>query len=198
MEQLLSDYLVDCFYKTEHRKDGDTLSPNHDSLTSVRGEMSKTMFLVISFISFVLVLIGWTFISRYHIVSNMFLPSPLQVVKALISWYHTTLLKDATISLYQVSLGFLLSCILAIPMGILSGSMKLFQAATQPLADFGRYLPAAAFIPLVLVWFGIGEMPKIAIIFIGVGYRSFVFTTGGLAAKIGAMALYYPGIFRLE
>jgi NitT/TauT family transport system permease protein len=68
-------------------------------------------------------------------------------------------------------MGFLISAALAIPLGLLAGCFRPIEAFIEPLVGFVRYLPAAAFIPLVIVWLGIGENAKIAIIFIGTFFQ---------------------------
>jgi len=94
------------------------------------------------------------------------------VYKRAVVWdSRDKLLNDATISIYRVSVGWLLSAVLAIPLGILIGTFRPVQALLEPLTDFIRYMPAVAFIPLVMLWIGIDEGSKIAIIFIGTVFQ---------------------------
>lgn len=65
----------------------------------------------------------------------------------------------------------LLSAVLALPLGVLVGTYAPVKALFEPLTDFIRYMPAAAFIPLVMLWVGIDEGAKIAIIFIGTFFQ---------------------------
>ncbi len=81
------------------------------------------------------------------------------------------LLKDASISIYRVTAGWLLSAVIALPLGMLIGTFRPVQALLEPLTDFIRYMPAVAFIPLVMLWVGIDEPSKIAIIFIGTFFQ---------------------------
>jgi len=67
--------------------------------------------------------------------------------------------------------GFALSAVIALPLGLLIGSFRSVQALLEPLTDFIRYMPAVAFIPLVMLWVGIDEASKIAIIFIGTFFQ---------------------------
>jgi NitT/TauT family transport system permease protein len=64
-----------------------------------------------------------------------------------------------------------LSAVIALPLGLLIGSYRSVQALLEPLTDFIRYMPAVAFIPLVMLWVGIDEGSKIAIIFIGTFFQ---------------------------
>jgi NitT/TauT family transport system permease protein len=84
---------------------------------------------------------------------------------------ETGLLDDMGISVYRVVTGFLLSAVIALPLGLFIGSYRAVQALLEPLTDFIRYMPAVAFIPLVMLWVGIGEGSKIAIIFIGTFFQ---------------------------
>ncbi len=76
--------------------------------------------------------------------------------------------KDIFTSLSRVLLGFLASTLLAIPLGILAGSFKFFDSLIAPFVGFIRYMPAAAFIPLLILWVGIGLTQKVAILFISI------------------------------
>jgi NitT/TauT family transport system permease protein len=81
------------------------------------------------------------------------------------------LLQDAGISIYRVTTGWLLSAVIALPIGLLIGTFRPVQALLEPLTDFIRYMPAVAFIPLVMLWVGIDEGSKVAIIFIGTFFQ---------------------------
>jgi NitT/TauT family transport system permease protein len=67
--------------------------------------------------------------------------------------------------------GFVLSAVIALPLGLLIGSFRSVQALLEPLTDLIRYMPAVAFIPLVMLWVGIDEGSKISIIFIGTFFQ---------------------------
>lgn len=96
------------------------------------------------------------------------LPTPAQVWAAFGRlWASGELLKDINASLYRVFFGFFLSVILSIPIGVLMGSFASIRALLEPMSGFLRYMPAPAFIPLLILYFGIDEQPKILLIFIG-------------------------------
>ena len=64
--------------------------------------------------------------------------------------------------------GFLIAAALApLPLGVAMGAYKPVEAFFEPFVSFARYLPASAFIPLLILWAGIGEAQKLAVIFIG-------------------------------
>src|SRR5947207_1160669 len=75
--------------------------------------------------------------------------------------------KDVGITIWRVVGGFVLAALLAVPLGIAMGAYKPIEAFFEPFVSFARYLPASAFIPLLILWAGIGELQKLLVIFIG-------------------------------
>ena len=86
-------------------------------------------------------------------------------------WSEDQLSRDMFISIYRVGAGWALSAVIALPLGLLIGTFRPVQALLEPLTDFIRYMPAVAFIPLMMLWVGIDEASKIAIIFIGTFFQ---------------------------
>lgn len=128
--------------------------------------------LVTSTIPFVFVFLSWCLLSYSGYVPHFFLPSPTAVGKAAADLATSQgLLTHAWVSFYRISLGFLAAALLAVPLGILMGSFRMVQALIEPINDFIRYLPVAAFIPLAILWTGIGDFEKIVIIFIGTFFQ---------------------------
>ena len=80
----------------------------------------------------------------------------------------------------RVVAGWALSALLAVPLGLLIGSWRAVQALLEPLTDFIRYMPAVAFIPLVMLWVGIDEGAKVAIIFIGTFFQMVLMVAEGV------------------
>jgi len=100
-------------------------------------------------------------------VSPVILPSPAEVAAsfpALVK--ERALLQSIAATLKRVLIGFGLAAIIGIPLGVVAGSWRVFEAAGAPLALFGRNLPVAALIPLTILWFGIDETQKVMFIFI--------------------------------
>jgi NitT/TauT family transport system permease protein len=77
-------------------------------------------------------------------------------------------LGDVLASIYRILLGFLFSLIVSLPVGIAIGVSRKVNALTEPLIDFIRYIPPSAFIPLAIIWFGIGDLEKVSILFLGI------------------------------
>ncbi|AOU99146.1 nitrate transport permease nrtB [Acidihalobacter yilgarnensis] len=143
-----------------------------DGLWAVRGDLPRWQYVSIALFSFLLMLGSWWGLSDSGWVPQLFLPSPPQVVHRLAQWYgQGNLINDTQISIFRVTAGFVLSAAMAIPLGLYIGSFRPVQAFFEPMVEFARYLPAVAFVPLVLLWVGIGEGAKISIIWIGTFFQ---------------------------
>ena len=117
---------------------------------------------------FVLFVAVWAAATFGGFVSKTFLADPLTMVKS----GYTLLTQmgfgyDIAWTVWRVLGGFVLAAALALPLGVLMGAYKPVEAFFEPFVSFARYLPASAFIPLLILWAGIGEAQKLAVIFIG-------------------------------
>lgn len=131
----------------------------------------KSRFLLASF-TFVLFLIVWQAVTYFKLVNEIFLPSPVQVLTAiytLISNYD--LASHVFVSVWRVVVGFVLAAVIAVPLGILIGSIKSFEAMIAPFNDFIRYMPVVAFVPLCILWSGVGDFEKMLVIFLGTVFQ---------------------------
>ena len=100
-------------------------------------------------------------------VSPVILPSPAEVIRSFPALLRErALLQSVAATLKRVLIGFGLAALVGLPVGIVAGSWRIFEAAGAPLALFGRNLPVAALIPLTVLWFGIDETQKVMFIFI--------------------------------
>jgi NitT/TauT family transport system permease protein len=114
-------------------------------------------------------LLLWWLVTTFGNIDPKFLPSPAKVLEAFGRlWSTRELLKDTVASLWRVGVGFILAALCSIPIGVLMGSFPSIRALLEPLFGLMRYMPAPAFIPLLILYLGIGEEPKITLIFIGV------------------------------
>ena len=110
----------------------------------------------------------WQLISGTGWVDPLFLPAPVAVLAAAREqWAEGLLPRDVIASLARVLGGFGLSALVALPLGIAMGTSRLICGLLEPLLGLIRYMPAPAFIPLLIIWFGLGELPKVLLIFIG-------------------------------
>ena len=117
---------------------------------------------------FVLFIAAWAAATLGGFVSKTFLADPLTMVRS--GW---TLLvemgfaRDIGMTVWRVLGGFVIAAALALPLGVAMGAYKPVEAFFEPFVSFARYLPASAFIPLLILWAGIGEAQKLSVIFIG-------------------------------
>jgi NitT/TauT family transport system permease protein len=119
--------------------------------------------------SILLPLLLWWGVTTFGTIDPKFLPSPAKVVEAFERlWASGDLQKDTIASLWRVGSGFGLAVLFSVPVGVLMGSFSSIRALLEPLFGLVRYMPAPAFIPLLILYLGIGEEPKIMLIFIGV------------------------------
>lgn len=145
-------------------------------ILAIRQDICRPLYWILALTGFLLPFAGWALVTASGWADPVFLPSPAAVLASAWDWLHDGLPGDFGISLYRVSAGFLLAAGLGVPLGVLIGSFKSAEAYFQPLNDFIRYMPASAFIPLTILWVGIGESAKIAIIFIGTFFQIVVMT----------------------
>ena len=110
----------------------------------------------------------WSFFTLGGFVSPTFLASPPTMVKeAYLLFVEYGFIRDIGMTVWRVFGGFVLATIVAVPVGIAMGAYKPIEAFLEPFVSFCRYLPASAFIPLLILWAGIGETQKLLVIFIG-------------------------------
>ena len=117
---------------------------------------------------FILFFALWAVFTLGGYVSKTFLADPITMVRSgydLLA--NQGFAKDIGMTVWRVLGGFALAAVLAIPLGVLMGAYKPVEAFFEPFVSFARYLPASAFIPLLILWAGIGEAQKLAVIFIG-------------------------------
>ena len=120
------------------------------------------------FAFFVLFVALWAWATFGGYVSKTFLANPLTMLQEgfeLLTKHG--FLFDIGMTIWRVVGGFVLATIIAVPLGVLMGAYKPIEAFLEPFVSFARYLPASAFIPLLILWAGIGELQKLLVIFIG-------------------------------
>jgi NitT/TauT family transport system permease protein len=117
---------------------------------------------------FVLFFAVWSLVTFTGYVSKTFLADPVSMFKS--GWVllaEQGFAKDIGMTVWRVVGGFVIAAALALPLGIAMGAYKPIEAFFEPFVSFARYLPASAFIPLLILWAGIGEAQKLSVIFIG-------------------------------
>lgn len=131
--------------------------------------LSKSAYVLWALFGIAIFIGLWCVLTYSGIVNSLFLPSPTAVLSALKNLLiNGELLSDIGASVFRIITGFILATIVAIPLGIALGVSKKFEAITEPIIDFIRYIPPSAFIPVAILWLGIAETSKLFIVFISI------------------------------
>ena len=139
------------------------------SIWSIRQPIRRGTALWLAFVMPVLVLAGWCIISYGRLAPADFVPSPTEVVRGTLQLFIQYDLGTAIlISTRRIVLAFLLAAAIALPLGVLMGAFAPIHSVFEPIMAPLRYMPISAFIPLLILWFGIYEKQKIAFLFLGV------------------------------
>jgi NitT/TauT family transport system permease protein len=128
---------------------------------------SKIKFYVLPLLAFLMFGAIWELYAKYGGWSSAVFPSPRKAASGM--WeliQNGTLLKHSVASLFRVTVGFYLAVICAIPIGIVLGWWKTGQVAFNSIIQFLRPISPLAWIPLAVLWFGIGDKPAIFLIFL--------------------------------
>ncbi|SPT40227.1 Putative aliphatic sulfonates transport permease protein ssuC [Achromobacter denitrificans] len=142
----------------------------------------------ISLITSIALIALWFLATRTGWVKPLFLPSPFAVYDKFISAMtdgvaNSTLAEHAMASLTRVFSAFFLACVTAVPIGILMGVNRYARGIFDPPIEFYRPLPPLAYLPLIIIWFGIGEFPKILLIYLA------IFAPMAIAARAGVRSV---------
>lgn len=118
-------------------------------------------------ISFSAIALIWELVARVSGWSAQVFPSPVMVFKAFSELAESgVLFNHAVASLFRVTAGFYLAALLAVPLGILVAQHKVVKSLIDPVVQFLRPISPLAWIPLAMLWFGIGDLPAIFLIFL--------------------------------
>ena len=138
-------------------------------LFALRVPLPRSKALVLGFVAPAAVLLAWCVISYGGLAPPDFLPSPSEVVRGTLQLFIQHDLGNAIlVSTRRIALAFLLASALALPLGVLMGAFEPVNRLFEPIMAPLRYMPISAFIPLLILWFGIYEKEKIAFLFLGV------------------------------
>ena len=121
---------------------------------------------------FVVFVALWSVATLGGFVSKTFLADPITMLReGYLLFAQHGFAKDVGMTVWRVVGGFVLAAVVGVPLGIAMGAFKPIEAFFEPFVSFARYLPASAFIPLLILWAGIGEAQKLLVIFIGVFFQ---------------------------
>lgn len=131
-------------------------------------DIPRGLYWTLVVISIAVPFVAWWLLANAGLVAPVFLPTPAEVWQALVELANDGLLsKDIQASFLRVAAGFLLAAVVSVPIGIAMGTFASIRALFEPIIGIIRYMPAPAFIPLLILYLGIDETTKIALIFIG-------------------------------
>jgi NitT/TauT family transport system permease protein len=117
----------------------------------------------------------WSILTYVGLVDPLFLPAPSAVLAAFVDLAAKgSLWQHITASCSVVLAGFILASVIAVPIGIVTGSFALVRAFVEPVVNFMRYIPVSAMIPLLILWIGIGFEARMAVIFIGAFFQQII------------------------
>ena len=163
-------------------------------LFGIGARINRAGFIAIAASVFLLLVAAWAAATRAGIVGPLFLPSPDSVWLRMVSLAaNGTLWQDAGISLYRIIVGFLIASLMAIPIGVVIGSYRFWEAAIEPLTDFIRYMPVVAFVPLTILWSGTGDGQKFLIIWIGTFFQQVLLIQDNVKRVPGDISGYRVG-----
>lgn len=117
----------------------------------------------------------WWIGSRIGLWTSYILPSPSAVGAAFLDLVYSGRLREHLLSsLTRIGMGFTMSSAVALPAGILMGLRPRLRRAISPLLEFMRHVPPLALLPLLILWFGIGEGSKLAVIALASFFPAFI------------------------
>lgn len=132
-------------------------------------------------IAMVVALVAWAVGSQFA--SPYFFPSPMAVAKAAWELTQSGVLPYAVgISYFRILTGWVVGCAVAIPIALVAGRISVVRQSIEPFFNFFRFVPPIAFLGVAILWFGIGEGSKIAIIIYTSLFTVFMNTMAGAAS----------------
>lgn len=140
---------------------------------------------LISLLTLLGVLFLWWAVTAGGYIDPLFLPSPQAVLSRVMRLFSAGYM-DATVqqhlaaSLWRIGLALLAAVVLAVPVGIAIGRNRIAQGILDPLIEFYRPIPPLAYLPLMVIWFGIGELSKVLLIYLAIFAPITIATAGGV------------------
>ncbi|HLI15217.1 MAG TPA: ABC transporter permease [Acidimicrobiales bacterium] len=127
----------------------------------------------------------WQAVTSLQVFPSVALPAPIDVYHAFVhtatvGYLGETLGKDVLYSVLRVTVGFVGAVVLGVPIGLLMAEFDPVHRVIDPFLQLGRPVPPLAYIPLFVVWFGLGELPKVLLILVGTIPIIIINTIGGV------------------
>jgi NitT/TauT family transport system permease protein len=144
---------------------------SRESLWALRKAIPRSYRLPFALAMPVLVMVTWCVLTlgAHPLVNELFLPSPIQVLQATLHMlFEGTLFDAISASFLRIFISFAAAAAIALPLGVAMGAFEPVNRLLEPVMAPLRYMPISAFIPLLILWLGIGESQKVAFLFLGV------------------------------
>ncbi|WP_083339034.1 taurine ABC transporter permease TauC [Chromobacterium sphagni] len=161
-----------------------TMASRPDARPAARGGLPARAWLSAG--SFLLLLGGWWLLAHSGWIAPLFLPAPEAVLLKLRlvagqGFMDATLWQHLAASLQRIVLALLAAAALGIPLGALMGISPLARGLLDPVIEAYRPVPPLAYLPLIVIWFGIGELSKVLLIFLAILAPVVIATCHGVA-----------------
>lgn len=145
----------------------------------------QTSIGVISLLTLAGVVALWWAVTAWGYIDPLFLPSPQAVLSRVlrlfsVGYMDATVQQHLAASLWRIGVALIAAVLLAIPTGIAIGRNRVAQGILDPLIEFYRPIPPLAYLPLIVIWFGIGELSKVLLIYLAIFAPITIATAGGV------------------
>ena len=139
----------------------------------------------ISAATVIIIIAVWALITSLGFIEPLYLPSPLAVLQKFIDlaqngYADATLWQHFSASIQRIFIAVILASLIAVPVGLAIGINPVARAIFDPLIEFYRPVPPLAYLPLIVIWFGIGELSKVLLIYLAVFAPIVVSTAAGV------------------
>jgi NitT/TauT family transport system permease protein len=139
---------------------------------TLRRGIAASTYRLLALSGFAALFAVWAWVSHRESMNPVFVPAPEAVLRAARALFaDEKLWLDLKLSIFRVTAGFLLAAAMGVPLGLWIGSFKVVEAVVQPIVEFVRYVPVPALIPILMVLFGIDELAKIGLIWVGTFFQ---------------------------
>ncbi|MEM9147381.1 MAG: ABC transporter permease [Pseudomonadota bacterium] len=142
------------------------------TLTRFRSALPRRIEVLLGIAGLAAFLAAWHLTAVSGWIKPQFLPTPWAVVEAFGRLFtERDFATDILVSVARVWSAFALAVVMAVPLGLMMSSYRAVGATLEPFVDFIRYLPVPALVPLLIIWFGVGEASKIAVLWMGTFFQ---------------------------
>lgn len=152
----------------------DETREQHSTPASIKISVSReTRLRWLSVFAILTLLLAWYVVTKLQWIDELFLPSPQIVMERfqdlLAGGYMGIALSEHVFaSLGRMLVALLAAVLIAIPLGLIMGQSRRVSAVLDPIIEFYRPIPPLAYLPLIVIWCGIGELSKVLLIFLAI------------------------------